>query len=294
MQASDGSDHSERQRVRHRASGLGSVPSLLWRRRRLLLKSTDEGIEQRRRHLPNVNSAYRVHEVLSRASRLKLSRPAVLVWGKVFGTNNEFETVRLLGLLHEEAGLAKSQMKASNPSLSEDLYIQGFANVEESIRVARLGEDWENFRRFLLPDVLRQLKTCAELTPRQEESVDADDLEQLASDLWEFELAVKEGSLPDDVKAFIMGQISIIKRAILEYQIVGIRAFNTALGVSLVELSANSDLIEEHQDEPEVRQLGTLWGRVFGIVERFNSLANAVDAGRKLLELGGNISDKLP
>ena len=226
---------------------------------------------------------------------MEASRPALRAWGEVFGTtDNRFETVRMLGLLNDEVGLALSQMKTGAPSLSDDVYLPAFADISQTLNLEQLGVAWGNFRPLISEETLRQLKMCYELTPNQEEPVNPDELAQLSSDLEDFAANVLGSSLPNEVKTFVLKQISLIRAAIREYGVVGIRAFRTAIGMSLVELDANRDLIEQHQDEPEVRTLGSLLGRVFSLAERFNTLASAVEAGTKILELGGDISDKLP
>jgi hypothetical protein len=195
----------------------------------------------------SVNSASRAHEILSRASNRPGSNSTLSTWVTAFGLDgihfmdHDFEAVRLLGLLREEIALARAQMHDTG-ALDDDSYAFAFAGAFQATDISDLGGSWEPLRRNLTGEVLRMLRICAQLTPAQEAPVGEEQLAKLDTDLVEFEDSVRGSGLPAEVIAFIVDQIHVIRRAILEYRVIGSRAFRRASVDFATNVAENRDL----------------------------------------------------
>jgi hypothetical protein len=246
----------------------------------------------------NSNPAFRTYQLLTRANQQADNKSTLDAWAATFGVNSvdfmdsQFETVRLLGLLKDELTLAKGQMQDTG-ALDEDSYSFAFGNALQAVDISYLASPWEGLKRNLTGETLRMLKICSEITPAQEAPIDEEQIANLDADLVEFEHSVLGSDLPAEIKAFIVDQIHVIRRAILEYRIIGSRAFRKASLDFAANIAEHRDLIEQNSDRKEVKTLAAYWRRFVDIAYTVSTLENAIEAGRKILELGEDVVDKI-
>lgn len=246
----------------------------------------------------NVNPAYRVWQLLRRAVAQSQQIRTLDAWARVFGVDSiepptsHFETLSLLGLLAEEARTAERQMKES-AALSDELYEFAFRATEQAVDVTQLGSRWQTYKQRITPDVLRALQTCSELTRGEEGLIEEADLAILVEELASFEEAVIGGVLADELKTFILQQIHIMRRAVLEYRVIGVRAFRAASVEVTTNAAEQGSLIDEHVEEEEVKTLAVYWKRLVYMASAVNIFRGAIEASGKMLELGGDVIDKM-
>ena len=246
------------------------------------------------------NAVSRIYPILEAASEQPKTRQAVTIWAQVLGVTNAstldgvYDTVHLMRLLANEIRLAKSQMESTG-MLTEDLYAFAFDSAYETIDILNLGSPWANYISRLSHRVLTALKMCVQLTSASihEEEVPFSELNDLLDDLDELKASVEQRSLSSDLKSFIFSQIAIIERTILEVRIVGVEAFGRGIGEFAAGIAGNQQLVKQNADEPEVTSLKKSWDKFLAIAAQFITLGRAVETGRKMAEIGGDVADKI-
>jgi len=221
----------------------------------------------------NNNPASRIYRILDSAIAQGGGKQCTPFWTEFFsvrGANSNevgFETVRLLSLLSAQAYEVVRKLKET--SLSEDLYSNAFQVISRVFAVETLPNQWDYCRQLLAKDVMVSLKYCAEILPSDEESIDAEELSTLdkeIDDLWQ---EVEQQELPEDVKAFVLRHLAMIKKAIKEYPIVGIRAFQEAQDRAMVDIVKNAEVVRTHSKNPKVRAVMKYWAKVKGFIDAF-------------------------
>ncbi len=244
------------------------------------------------------NAAYRVYTKLSEAANVDGSLSTLAAWTytlkvNTMGTLDErYDTIHLMHLLENEVALAETQTQSADV-LSDDLYDFAFVKAKHAIDVANLGIQWWTYKQHLTDDALMMLKACSQVIPAQEEWLPSAELEDLAVELKSFRENIMSNSLRADVKAFVWRQIGIMERTILEAEIIGSRAFTRGMAEFAAELQNNRDLVENNRDEPDIRTLAGYWRRFVDVVSQVNTLGDMIEKGKSMLELGGDVVDKL-
>lgn len=211
----------------------------------------------------HINSAYRVHSILSRAAGVYEGVTTLEAWAQVFrvtkssSTHRNVTIVGMIGLLLEEVEDAYSKMKATN--YSAHLYEEAFQNARSTLNIEHLNGAWGNFRLYLNAQTLQALNFSAELLPHEENLLNEEDLEQLSTKVEELRVAVAQGSLPDNVKAFVLSQIQIIENAIREYPVTGSKAFTQAVINAQANVVLNEEAVRQGADTEEFKTLGKIW-----------------------------------
>ncbi|HEX8501647.1 MAG TPA: hypothetical protein VF659_13765 [Pyrinomonadaceae bacterium] len=244
----------------------------------------------------HINSAYRVHATLSAACARPGNQQMWEVFAKVFeiqhpnGRKKIFEVNRMLDLLYDEIEKTRAQMKASN--FSEDLYEPAFTLIEQRITPGLLFNDWHGYKAALEP-ILHTLKFCSEVLPHEEDLVSEEDLGAIREALKELEDVLQESELPDYVKAFIQQHISIIKKALRDYQVIGAKAFKTAMYEGYIQFVENEEIVTEYQQSEEIGLLGKAWNGVKKATSYTLGNEKFLTAGTKLAELGLKVAEHI-
>jgi hypothetical protein len=240
------------------------------------------------------NSAYRVFMLLSEAREQPQNVPTIAAWSNTLGVtgtdlpDEEFHTVELLHLLSSQINMAKNQMHVA-AQFPEDTYTFAFDKAQETINVTALGARWEGYKNSITPDVLTTLRWCSHAIDADPIQVQEDELSTLEQELAKFKSSVKEKTKSEELKYFLLEHIALIERAFLEYKVVGARAFQRAAGNLLTSLEDphNQEVFERNRDEPEVKQVVSIWRRMLQAGQATSMLNSAVTLVQKALEWGG-------
>jgi hypothetical protein len=240
----------------------------------------------------HINSAYRVHTILSDACDQPGNQQIIKVFSTAFGVSNPngrklvAELHRLLDLFFDEVERAKQQMVAS--TFSADLYESAFDIIERYIDHGFLLNEWEGQKKMIMT-TLQPLKFCSEVLPHEEDLVSEEDFGAIREALQNLDGVLQESTLPEHVKAFFYQHINIIMKAMRDSKIIGAKAFKTAIYEGFIQSVEKEDIVTEYKDSEEMGLLGKAWGGVKKATTYTVGNEKFLTAGTKLAELGMKI-----
>jgi hypothetical protein len=244
----------------------------------------------------NNNSAYRAHEILLAACDFTGQETMLQVFAKVFsfpdtrGRKLSFEVARMMGLFISEIESAEAKMKAGG--FSTDLYETCFTTITQRITLQSMFSPWADHREYIKTALL-PLKFCSEVLPHEEKLIGEDELKSIEKGLQDLEALLHKSELSDTAKAFIRHHISLIRKAIRDYQIIGAGAFRTAVYEGFADYLRHEDIVLENHDKQEFTMLGKAWTGVKRVANLTVKAEKLLTAGTKLYELGEKAVDHI-
>ena len=224
----------------------------------------------------NINAAYRLYRILEKAQKAQGNKQTGEMWAELFGLSSpnsrlrNYEVARLVALFAGE--LEDVKMKIRLTGFGSDLYQKSFEAVEQVIVVDNLFNAWDNYKPILREEVFLALKWCTAAMQSEETPIEEADLTELSKELNELEKSVRHGNLTEQVKVFVLHHIELIRKAIREYPIVGIRAFSQAERDALMHFAIYHVVVRENESTPEVQKLGKIWKKVIKYVDEFSKV----------------------
>lgn len=215
------------------------------------------------------------------------------VLGKAFsipdsGRRLVYEVTRMMDLFYNEIERTREQMKSSG--FSSDLYEPSFQIIGERIDPGLMFNSWSGYKQSIM-STLHPLKFCSEVLPHEEELIGADELKAIEKGLQDLESILAKSELSDQAKAFVRHHIRLIRRAIRDYEIVGVEAFRTATYEGYADYLRNEDIVLENHDKEEFTLLGKAWSGVKKAADLTVKAEKLLTAGTKLYQMGDKAAD---
>lgn len=238
-----------------------------------------------------INAAHRLDQVLREAQPFDDGVSTVEVWTQVFHITGPdaptvaVEVARRVGLLREEVKDVLDKMRGT--PVRAERYENAFSQVSAALDVTQLGMTWAQQKQYLHTGVLEAVGWCADTLPAEEETIAPDDLAAFQSHVQNFGNRIDESPLPDYVKRFVQDQVRIIERAILDYPVVGAKAFKRGSVESFVNVAENRETFLEQQDEPEMQTLRKFWDQMQTFAEKAGPWIAIGQAAARMLGLPG-------
>lgn len=215
------------------------------------------------------NACFRVYSVLRDAREQDDTIPTLAAWSKAFRVSetkyldDRHDTLYMLGLLDKQAKIAQLQAK-ENLDVAPATVEKTFQPVFQATDVIAIAQRWESRKNFITDDLLRTLRGYSRDLPEDSEAINEYELQQVQRDLEEFARRIEEEVANDDLKRFLLNQITIIRKAFLEYDVVGGKAFSDASGRLFADLQRpeNIEVYEEHKNSDWMKEAETLCRRV--------------------------------
>lgn len=233
-----------------------------------------------------MNSAYRLSEIVQAALKAPEKTSTVDVWASIFDIDvtdkhEKISTVSsLLSALHSELNLVRRQMDETD--FSESLYKPYLRKVENAISGQSLSTPWQSFKQNLTPDAVLALRFCSEILPKQEDPIAEEDRDEILDTISKLEDLLANTSLSPSIVNLIHNQIGLIRRALGEYSIIGIKAVKKAVHTATGELV-------EHQEEVRQNAASEEMSLLRKILEKTSKTADGVIKTDKAISAGGNI-----
>lgn len=227
----------------------------------------------------NFNACYRVYQVLMEARVEDDNAPTLAAWSAAFGIteaeflDERFDTISMLGLLTKQKDLAQLQVE-QHSSLPENQRNEAFSLASQAMNVTAVGQQWKVAKQHITDGMLRTLRKCSQEIPEDVEKANETDLAKMRDELTELAFLV-QGELEDGaLRDFLTQQIAIIRRALLEYYVVGIEAFRNASGQLFAELQRpeNIETIKENKNSEYIEKLRSVWTILLNIYATYNAL----------------------
>lgn len=243
----------------------------------------------------NINSAYRIKEILKAISKKPDKMPVHEVWAEIFSIaekdnqKKSFIISRCLADLHDEVELIRADM--TKLGYSDDLYNSSLNKCNSIFAVQMVMGTWAQVKNQFTPEVPIALGFCSEILPNEEELIDKTDLDQLAKMTSELREFLKNSKLPQYTVSIIEKHLNKIDEAISKYKAVGARALEEVMQAAYGEVIANETVFNEAKGTEEVGRLSQIWQKtkstLDGVVDankKFGAIQGMAEKGIKLLE----------
>jgi hypothetical protein len=249
----------------------------------------------------NINSAYRIREVLNSVKSKPDNTPAHEIWAEVFSIEESDQNrknvsiSRCLADLHDEVELVREEMLKLG--YSENLYNSSLKKCNAVFAVQSIMGQWKGPKQQVTPEVPVALGFCSEILPNEEDLIDEanlDELRVMASDL---RASLTESNLPVYTKNIIEKHLNKIDDAILKYKVVGAKALEEVMQSAYGEVIVSEAVFEEARGSEEVGKLSAMWQKtklvLDGVVDtnkRIGAMQGMAEKGQKVIEFLENFN----
>jgi hypothetical protein len=207
------------------------------------------------------NPAGRLHEILEAAKAH--TGNGFLIWAKVFdipitsdqtSAEAEYEITSRLIQIRKMIDEIEEGLR-SIEGINLDLFLRPFSRIRHAIRIGGLhASNYETSLRQITEGDMTVLAFCAEELSKwqSEKTIEEAQIKDLTEDIQALYEQVHASELNAEIKNLILDQLEIIRRAIHEYRIRGVKRLNEALTTVVGAYILNKDLIDEESDKEEV------------------------------------------
>lgn len=239
------------------------------------------------------NSAKRILKLVEQLADKPDQPSAAQVWAEVFGLDAEKANTdphvvyTRLNLVREEVDLIDSLMR--DTKFSEILYEPYLSRVRKAVSVNNINASWNNYKNNLQPDTILALKYCAEILP-SEPLLAMEELQGVLDKVYELRQEINNCHLSRGIRDFLISQLSIIERGILEYPIKGSSAIKRAFHDGFSDLASHADNLEKEEDKVEASKVAGIWSSLKTAGKEFVEADRIASAYINLIEKGQAVS----
>lgn len=216
---------------------------------------------------------------------------ASVVWNEAFNIQARNDTESVFEIMHRQELLAQELDKAEHQIQESDVplekYQTAIGNVRRVIYPLNLRNKWSAIGQYLGEGDLNLLSTISHFL-EDETLIDEEERWELFGELEGFRKSVD--SIQDELlKEFTLTQIKSMQRAIVDYDFIGVRAFEIGLKQFAGEVCVNNQVWNVNDDTDTVNKLRSLaarFGRIAGPASRG---IQAAASTKELLEIFTNV-----
>jgi hypothetical protein len=219
-----------------------------------------------------INSAFRIHKIISSTTNQQPNSPTLGVWATAFdikessGTKIGLKVAQRLGSLLNELNLMKIQLLKYG--FEEEIYNTEIQHIELAIDPVYFNSTWNSVTQYLTPTTIKSIQIFSQSLPNEETEISSDEINELFVRLSELESFLENSTLPERLILLIISQISLIRDALYEYPIAGEKALREAIRYAKGEYPEVEDLINENISKQEIQKLGEIWSKVDGLSKK--------------------------
>lgn len=243
----------------------------------------------------NINSAYRIKEILSIASKKPDKAPMHEIWAEIFSITESdqhkknFAISRCLADLHDEVELVRAEMLKLE--YSTELYSPSLNKCNTIFAVQSVMGQWAQLKNQLTPEVPVTLGFCSEILPNEEELIDSASLGELGQMAAELRKSLGNSSLPTYTINIIEKHLNKIEEAISKYRAIGAKALDEVMQAAYGEVIASEAVFNEAKGSEEIGRLSQIWQKtksaldgVVDVNKRLGAVQGVAEKGMKALE----------
>jgi len=240
------------------------------------------------------NSAKRVLNLVLAVQNKPDQKSAAETWAEAFGLNvasskaDPHDVIQQLSLLRHELDFLEEKMSAT--SFNKSLFQPYVKRVRAAVTISNISASWNNYKVNLNPETILALRYCSEILDNEPTS-DFDELEKVLVNLKTFRESLDRSSINGVTYEFVISQISIIERAIINYPIVGGAAIKKAFSEGFTDLNVRAENLAKEEETEVTRTVGKLWkdlkvaGNEFVEADRMaNAYIGIINKGQSLAE----------
>ena len=230
-----------------------------------------------------INSAYRIHKILSTTTNQPPNSPTLEVWANAFdvkessGTKVGLKVALRLDSLLSELTLLKSQLLKSD--IEEETYSQDIQHVELAIDPVYFNSTWNSVTQYLTPVTIKSLLIFSQSLPNEESEISSDEINELFARLSELENFLENTTLPDRLIQLIRNHIYLIREALYEYPIAGAKALIEARRAAYGEIIEVKDELKDNKNTSEIK-------KHFEILKKLGDIADGAIRIDGLIQIG--------
>lgn len=241
----------------------------------------------------NINSAYRIKNILDKVKAKPDKTPAHEVWSEVFSLSESdqhkrnFSISRRLADLHDEVELVRSEMLKAG--YTPNLYEPTLNKCNATLAVQLIPGQWAQPKQQITPEVSTVLGFCSEILPNEEELVDEANLEELSKMAIELRELLKGSALPPYTQNIIEKHLSKIEEAISSYRAVGIKALEEVMQSAYGEVISNEEAFKEAKGSEGLSKLLNIWQKTKSVLDGVVSVNKRIGGVQGMAEKSQNL-----
>lgn len=241
----------------------------------------------------NINSAYRIKNILNKVKTKADKTPAHEVWSEVFGLNESdqykrnFAISRYLADLHDEVEMIRAEMLKAG--YTSNLYEPSLNKCNATFAVQLIPGQWAQPKQQVTPEVLTVLGFCAEILPNEEELIDQASLDELSKMATELRKSLSSSTLPPYTQNIVEKHLSKIEEAIGSYLAVGIKALEEVMQSAYGEVISNESVFKEAKGSEELNKLSGIWQKTKSVLDGVVSTNKRISGVQGMAEKGKNL-----
>lgn len=241
----------------------------------------------------NINSAYRIREILNEAKKKHDNTPVHEVWADIFQiadtvqSRKNFAISRCLADLHDEVELIRSEMMKLD--FSDNLYSASLDKCNAVFAVQTIMTSWQSPKKQISPEVEIALGFCSEILPDEEMLIDEKSIDELKKMASELKASLGSSKLPAYTKNIIEKHLAKIEEALTKYKAVGAKALDEVMQSAYGEVIANETVFEEASGSKELRKLSAMWQKTKTILDGIVSADKRLGAAQGMTEKGQKV-----
>lgn len=238
----------------------------------------------------NINSAYRIRELLNAVNEAKNTDKISDVWANIFEINEKDQhkrnalIARILADLHDEVEIVRSEMQRLDYSLN--LYSPSLDKCNNIFAVHTIMGQWNQIKQHISPEVTIALGFCSEIMPDEEKDIDLTDLQELKELAAELRSNLEESKLPPYIRSVIEKHLIKLEESLAAYTAVGVKAFEEAMQSAYGEVIANEVIFEEAKGSKELTMLSNLWKQTKSVIDGVTTVNKGIGSAQGLAEKG--------
>lgn len=242
------------------------------------------------------NPAQRIRSHLYKVLNTGNGLTAAQAWAGAFGIDQKqanedpHDVLNKLGLLRVQLDNVETEMKKTK--FTESLYIPHINNIRKTITVSSIASDWANFRPLLNPEAMLAIGYMAEIIECEPE-VNIDELNKILEKIEILKIELEQSNIGDPTFGFIIGQLNIIKNAILEYPIKGAQAIKSAFKEGITDIMEKSSNLKGNEDINTNHKLMGIWKSFKAVGEGVADTDKFAKAYAGLINTTQSISDSV-
>ncbi len=238
------------------------------------------------------NPAGRLHAILEAAK--SHTGNGFMLWARVFDISiisdkispeTEFEITSRLIQVRKMIDEIEEGLR-SIEGINLNLYLSPFSRIRHVIRISSINfGNYESHLQQITEGDMTVLAFCAEELSKwqSEATIEEAQLKELIDDIQALYEQVRASELKPEIKNLILDQLEIIRRAIHEYRIRGVKRLSEALTTVVGAYVLNRDLLESESNKDEVRSFKDTLSKFASVVAFASHTTRLLEAANTYL-----------
>lgn len=234
----------------------------------------------------NNNPAGRLYNIIRKAQAVaaKEKQPTVMVvWRKTFDSKSVPETlVSISELMKLQGEIYSDSAKAGHVSAM----LWPLGELHSALTAQNFDLPWANVAAYFMRERMNALRVIADSLVKDlpNPEIPEDELERIRESISRIFREVTSSDLEDDLKRFLLEQLSLIDEAVKRYMIDGIEPIRRAAAQVIGSATMNRDYWQRLKNSPHGKAVRGVAARVAVIVLAAPGAFGALEAGANAVE----------